>query len=398
MWTARVMLCVLLVVLSSSLVAQDDGDAFIDGAIAYGQTVTGTIKDDSYFDFWNFGALKGDRITVTMAASDGLAPLIGIIDSEGNALARSDAMPDGSFVDAQPNSTAAIHFTIPEEGQYRINATRAGNVNGVTEGSYTLTLVLDTAQTNALQDVTFLCGSDEVTTAGSFAFYEDTDYDEGYRISVFGLDGFRPVLRIETSTSSQCIKAGTDDANSLALAGVVVSLPDGEVLTIPDEAPENVAQISLPEGGVAILTVASIGGAPGRYVLLIEGFSIKPAGDLDRFVARLGPLATASEMLVYMLHTPESRIDPVVEALLDPDKGELWRCDDAGRRDCADVPSASEFGIVLPDEVTLAGTNLDAGVRIATGNPGEVALTLGNRNTRTEGGYVMLAVGELPAR
>lgn len=371
----------------------DDGGDFIDGAIAYGQTVTGTITDDAYFDWWRFGALRGDEITITMAASGGLAPLIGLLNSESELLARSDDRPQGIRVDSPPNGTAVLRFTIQQEGRYIINTTRVGTVDGTTTGRYTLALALNSGgRSTSLQDVTFLCRANTVTTAASFAFREDTQYSGTFRISVFGLDGFRPVIRTETTESTECTSEGD------ALAGTAYTLPGEDTVTLPDELPIPAAQLTLEQPGAVILTVGSIDGAAGRYILLIEGFSIRPADDTDQLVARLGPLAAETSMRIYMLRAENTRIDPYIEALLDSTTGERADCDDAGRRDCADIPAATEYSIVFPDGRRISGDRLDAGVTIATGSPSPVTLTLGSRSGRTEGAYHVLVVGQLPPR
>jgi hypothetical protein len=170
------------------LSAQDD---VTNAAIAYGDTVEDTLTAESFFDLWAFYGGKGDRIRVSMTATEGLAPLIGLLDASRSLVAHSP-------LEAEINSTAMLEFTLPVSGEYVINATRIGNFEGTTTGSYTLTLnLVRNDETHTYQDVTFLCSSNEVTTAATFEFHPDRDTDQHYRITLFGFNGFEPVLRYQ---------------------------------------------------------------------------------------------------------------------------------------------------------------------------------------------------------
>lgn len=402
-----VMLCVMLMAgTDMPALAQDtppDDEGFIDQSIAYGETVNATISDESVFDFWRFYGIQGDTITITMVGADGLAPLIGLATQSLNITVRSDQQPDGSFVDAAPNSKAELTYTIPETGEYVINASRAGTVDGTTTGSYALTLTVDNVGgvVGESQDVTFLCGRDEVTTAMTITLVEDRVYSGLFRISVLGLDGFRPVVRSEASAEGE----PSCTADGSTLAGARFTIPDQDEIILPDEDPENVAQLVITEvgeSGEVVITVGSIDGAPGRFLMLIEGVSLKPAGDIDRIVVRSGPLAatapTPAEIMVYAIHAPETRLDTAISGFVDDETGNTLACDDAGRRDCADVTSADQFHVLLPEGLDLRGERLDAGVRIATGNTARVYLDISSRSDRTEGNYYLLVLGSLPDR
>lgn len=396
----------LTIGLGSIAFAQDEpfeDEGFIDQSINYGQTVDATISDESVFDFWRFYGTQGDRITITMVSANGLAPLIGLATQGFSVLARSDQQPDGSFVDAEPNSKVEITYTIRETGEHVINASRVGNVDGTTTGSYSLTLTLDDdAGVGGLsQDVTFLCGRDEATTAITLTLAEDRDYSSAYRFSVFGLDGFRPVLRTEVEAPGET-SCSIDGA---ALGGASFLLPDEDEVLLPEENPENVAQLivnEVGESGVVVVTVGSIDGTPGRFLMLVEGVSLIPVGDVDRHSVRIGPLAatapTPAELLVYAIHAPDTRLDIAINGFVDDAQGDRVACDDAGRRDCADVVPADQFRVGLPDGLVVQGDRLDAGVKIAPGSTARVFLDIGGRSARSEGNYYLLLLGALPQR
>lgn len=390
-----------VVALAQDEPVEDEG--FLDQTINYSQTVEATISDESVFDFWRFYGTQGDSITITMVGANGLAPLLGLATQGFTVLARSDQQPDGSTQDALPNTSVAITFTLPETGEYVINASRAGNVSGTTTGSYALTLTIDDAAGagGGSQDVTFLCGREEATTAVTLALVEDRDYSGVYRISVFGLDGFRPVIRGEVDSPGET----SCGADGTTLGGARYQIPDEDEVTLPEEAPENAAQLiinQVGESGVVVITVGSIDGAPGRFLMLVEGVSLKPVGDVDRHNVRIGPLAasapTPAELLLYAIHAPETRLDTAINGFVDDPQADQVGCDDAGRRDCADVPFADQFRVALPDGLVVQGDRLDAGVRMATGSTARVFLDISGRSNRTDGNYYLLLLGELPQR
>lgn len=406
----KVMLLCCTVLLSIGFggiaLAQDqpvEDEGFLDQTINYGQTVEATISDESPFDFWRFYGTQGDSVTITMVGANGLAPLVGLATQGFTLLARSDQQPDGSVQDALPNASVEVTFTIPETGEYVINASRAGNVNGTTTGSYALTLTIsDSAATGGeSQDVTFLCGRDEATTAVTLTLVEDRDYSGVYRITVFGLDGFRPVIRMEADSPGET----SCSADGTTLGGASYQIPDEDEVTLSEEPPENVVQLIISEvgeSGGAVITVGSIDGVPGRFLMLIEGVSLKPVGDVDRHNVRIGPLAasapTPAELLLYAIHAPETRLDTAINGFVDDPQADQVGCDDAGRRDCADVPFADQFRVALPDGLIVQGDRLDAGVRIATGSTARVFLDISSRSNRTDGNYYLVLLGGLPQR
>src|SRR5690606_37977247 len=176
----------------------------------YGQVVEETLTQRSFVDIWEFYGTQGDRIIARMVARDGLAPLLGITDAGGDLVARSDLSIDGSMqLNAPENGISEINFVLPETGPYMLVATRVGNQEGTTTGSYTLSLtfVESAAEARAFQEVVFRCGAAEIITAGTIELIPEPG-DGDYWVSVYGLDGFDPYIRVDVVESGETLHCG----------------------------------------------------------------------------------------------------------------------------------------------------------------------------------------------
>ncbi len=106
-------------------------------SIAYGETVSGEISDDDYEQRWVFEGAQGGVVTIEMArtgdesgALDGYLLLLG---TDGETLTEVD--------DANQSVMPTItRYTLPQDGNYTIVATRFGFADGFSSGAYTLTL------------------------------------------------------------------------------------------------------------------------------------------------------------------------------------------------------------------------------------------------------------------
>ncbi len=382
-----VVVCVFLWALAAPARAQD-APTITD--INYGDTVTDTISADAIFDWWQVQTAPGDQLVVEMAASDGLAPLLAILTPGGDVAARSD--------DGAPDATLTLEFTAPAEGVYTIVATRVGGPDGSSTGAYTLRLRRANAaptRPDIYQDVTFRCRDFEAAAAASITFAEDPKPDMRHRVTVYGIDGFKPVIRL-TFTGSPDFEDCNADAERTA--GDSFTLPGEAARTITADARDNASQVTLAGAEnmrQITLTIASRSGQPGRYVALIEGFTLE-RGDVDGAEIRLGPLSRLTPLTVYMVATPNSRLDP---QLYRPDLD--ISCDDAGRRGCEDVPSFAGAGFTLNEStppLTITGDRNDAGLLLAPGTTEPIILELGSRSRATYGDYVLVLIGELPPR
>jgi hypothetical protein len=361
--------------------------------IAYDAVVEGDLSNEAFYDWWQVQAGEGDIIVVNMAASGGLAPLIGVLDPGGDLVARSDMNGE-----AEVNGTSQLEYTTLVSGQHTIVATRVGNIEGTTTGHYVLEVRRanpPVTYDNPYQQVVFPCEDVEATTAATLEFAEDVEQAADYRITVYGVDGLEPVIRvnIESQDFELC------NINADRTVGDTFTLPGEATRTVEEEQLASVSQLILSgaeEMGIVRLTLGSARGLPGRYMAVIEGFNIVNGFDSDVITARIGPLAAEStSMLVYMVAAENSRLDPQVELL----ETELV-CDDAGRRGCEEVPSFSGAGATIHEGegTTLAGDRLDAGLRLAPGNPDPLAIELRSFNGNTTGDYAIVVIGGLPAR
>jgi hypothetical protein len=391
-----VLYLILIILTAVPVFAQsDDNPTVLD--INYDDVVQDTITSKSFYDWWTLEASEGDDIVIDMAASGGLAPLIGILNGSGDLVAKSD---NGAV-----DSTITLEYVIPSAGHYTIVATRVDNINGTTTGSYTLRLRRANSpivNVNPYQDVTFPCKDRgfDATTAATLSIAEDPVPGMEHRITVYGIDGFRPVIRVNfDATNAQPFEICNIDATYTV--GDTFTLPGEETRTITADTLDRASQIVLSGAdkmGVITLTIASKDGLPGRYLAVLEGFTIEPKDDRDTIDVRVGPLsAKTTGITAYMVAGENSRLDPFMTLL---STGQT--CDDAGRGDCSDVPSFAQAGVLLHDgegnTVSYIGDRSDAGLLVNPGNPDPVSLQLTSRNGDTHGSYVLFLIGELPPR
>lgn len=377
----------LLLALAAPVSAQDDAPMI--ATINYGSAVEDTITDAAIFDWWQVQAAEGDQLVVEMAASGGLEPLAAILTPGGDIAARS---PDGAA-----DATITLEYTAETSALYTIVATRVGGAEGTSTGAYTLRLrpANPPNRPNEYQDVTFRCDDFEATTAATVSFAEDPKTRMRHRVTVYGLDGFKPVIRLRFSANTEFSDCNVDAEMT---TGDTFTLPGEEIQTITADTRDTVSQMILSGAEnmeLITLTIASRDGQPGRYAAVIEGFTLE-RGDRDAIEARIGPLpAVSTGLTVYMVGTANSRLDPYIY-LPETDEG----CDDAGRLGCESVPSFTGAGFTLHEQgvVTIKGDRNDAGVILPPGSTEPVMLVLGSRNGETYGDYALVLIGELPPR
>jgi hypothetical protein len=387
-------LIVLLAIVGALPTAAQSEDTPSVLDIAYDDVVQETITSGAFWDWWTLEASAGDQIVVDMGAMDGLEPLLGILNAGGDLVIQSEP--------GAANNAISLEYTAPADGQYTLVATRAGNADGTSAGSYALRVRLANPTetlTNPLQDVTFRCEDYEATTAATLRMNEDPAAGLTYRITVYGLDGFQPVIRVRFQTK--------DQDKPFELCNTDARLTENDTFTFPGEAEhtitadtlDTVSQLLLTGAdgmGIVTVTIASREGAPGRYLAVLDGFSIEPQADEDLIEVRIGPLAAKNTHLtVYMMAAQNSRLDPF---LTSTDTGQS--CDDAGRGDCSDVPALTDTRIVLHEGsgTTLRGDRSDAGLILTPGTPDTIGLVLSSRSGDTHGGYALLLRGTLPPR
>jgi len=400
---------ILILSVSTSAIAQENDEPLI-ADISYGMTVAETITDFSFFDWWQLEVTLGDKVVISMDAEDGLQPLIGLLDSNGDIVARSDLATV-----AEVDGTAFLQYDALTEGLHTIIATREGRDQGTTTGSYVLTVTnrnnVEITRPNPFLEAEFRCSEWLLTNALTFEYREDVilpdeiipgQVTEFYRFSVFGIDGFEPVLRLQSDILMDRPLDCTDSAR--ATEGSQLSLPILESdYVVTEESADNVTMVTLtnsgegdPLGDVAI-SVSAKEGTGGRFVLVMEGMEIHDRSDEDAFLIRRGPLASDTILDVYIIGYPNSRMDPILE-LYDAEADITKFCDDIGTEDCADLLDLTQLAVTVgEDGASYQGDRFDAGIRLDNPeNPSEV-LTIRSR-ANTTGNYLVVFVGELPAR
>lgn len=387
----KLIIAFLLLLPSLPLMAQDTSTTVTVTEITYDAVEQETITDSAFYDWWRVQASAGDIMVVDMGGSDGLAPLIGILDPSQNLVATSE--------DGQPNQSVTVEYTVPADGQYTIVATRVGNQAGTTTGRYALRLrranTPDTANTDQYVDVTFPCKDFEATTAVALRFAEDASPDLKYRITVYGEDGFEPVIRLHFDVPGEK-PFDLCNTNADATLTDTYTRPGEATHTITQDNLNTVSQLIFTganNAGLIDVTIASKNGASGRYFAVIEGFSIQTADDTDQIDIRMGPLAKLTPLTVYMVAMPNSRLDPYMAWL-----SANLVCDDAGRAECKTVSSFVQAGVSLHEgqPLTITGDRSDAGLTLAPGTTDIVSLQLSSRANDTFGTYALFFMGELP--
>jgi hypothetical protein len=404
--TSRVIALIAIMSVFSITPIQAQDDVPTEAYLPYNTVVADTITDQAIYDTWYFTAGAGSVTTITMQASEGLAPLIGVVDQAGDLIARSDFDQSGNpLPTAQPDSTATLAFTAPAAGDYAIVATRVGNEAGTTTGAYTLHLRgVEATYTrgNERPPVELRCG-DALMTVALVVEFDAAEDVEQYRISVYGLGGFQPAIHVLFGSGEELHQC-TRDAQEMP--GDRFILPGEDPLSLPEEEPEGgfaeAAQLILRGGellGPVQLALGSIDHQPGRYMMVIEGFTIPAAGEDGVLDLRLAPWAQSTDLLVYMIAAEDTRIDPYMMMEYVEDAGDtLLFCDDAGRADCEDVPAIIDAGVIFNDGTQILGDRFDAGLRLAPGDTRRMQLTLSSRARSAHGNYALIFIGELPPR
>lgn len=105
--------------------------------LSYGQSQNGAIEDAVPAITYRFSGSAGDTVTITMSRAGGdLNSYLYLLDGDGELLFEdNDSGGD--------NGDARIDFTLPADGAYLIVATRLGQAQGTTSGSFVLELLSD---------------------------------------------------------------------------------------------------------------------------------------------------------------------------------------------------------------------------------------------------------------
>jgi hypothetical protein len=376
--------------------------------IGLDQVVLDTVTNVAIYDWWQITLEPDDVIVVEMQAFEGLSPLIGILAPDNELVARSDA-------DRPPeaNGLAVIQYRTEVGGLFTISATREGNQAGTTVGAYQLRVrKINTIpeRENDLAPVEFRCEEKVATTAVMLAFQEEvpetiTDpsgYREYYRVSIYGENDFAPLILAD----ADLVKTGRLDCDNDAgaVVGNTYTLPGEQPVTVTEDQKGHSAQLSLQNSslmdvfGQVRFTLGSLNAGSGRYFVALEGLKLQDANDIDTLIVRPGPLASQIPLTVYVVGENPGRLDVRMEAY-NKDGVPVAACDDAGRKDCADVPAFIGAGatFLYGNTPSIVGDRFDAGLRLPAGSTEPIMIDVSSGDTGTHGAYTVFIIGELPA-
>lgn len=405
----KLVLIIVVLTVTLTIYAQDDQPMVAD--INYDMSIEDTITDHAFFDWWHLQVEVGDIIVVSMQADGGLQPLLGLLDESGNLLTRSDLETI-----AEVDGVSFLQHTALTEGQYTIIASRDGRDQGTTTGVYLLTVTNrnseDTSRPNPFLETEFRCDEWLLTNALTFKFSEDFirpdniapgQLTEYYRVSVYGLDGFEPVIRILSNILQDRPLDCTDSAQ--ATEGAQLDLPflDAPYEVTSDDA-DHVAMVTLTNSGDGdplgdiVVSIGAKEGTSGRFIVVLEGMELHERTDSDEFFVRRGAFARDSILDMYMIGYPDNRLDSLMETR-DEETDVYQHCDDMGRDDCADLPTIAPSTIIIGDDgTTYSADRFDAGLQIDSSDNQQARVTFRSREFTTSGEYLVIFVGELPPR
>lgn len=108
--------------------------AQVGGPIAYGQTVSGEITNDTFRVVYTFQGRQGEIIEARLSRTSGnLDPVLILLDGTNTMIARDD--------DGGPGYAARLDsVALPSDGLYFLIAARFGQDRGLTTGGYSLSL------------------------------------------------------------------------------------------------------------------------------------------------------------------------------------------------------------------------------------------------------------------
>lgn len=398
------LLCCLLALGGAVWAQEADENVPTIAPLAFNTPVVDTITPIAFYDWWEVDLVQGEMILITMEAFDGLVPLLGIVDETRELLLRSDS--DGV---AEPNATLEVRFTAPARGRYLVVASRDGNQFGTTSGTYRLTVDsigrVDVRE-NTLQAVEFRCGERIITSALVLQLEENRaprrdGFVDFYAVTVFGYDGFQPVIRAEAPELRAEPLDCTSDGRALPSSGV--RLPDLPERTFGEEDEPNMARLIVQNTaddvrvGELTFTIGSLNRGRGRFVVVVQGLQIAPRDNVDTLTLRLAPLTRTRPLSVYALREANTRLDIALSAVLSD--GTSLFCDDSGRGDdCADAPSLTQLRVWIADGggQEVLGTRFDASLVLTPASTDPMLVRVASRGNETAGGYTLIFVGELP--
>ncbi|MBI5931605.1 MAG: PPC domain-containing protein [Chloroflexi bacterium] len=387
-------------------------------AIEYGDSATGSIDNSAFLVGFCFDGTAGDQVVISMEASSGtLDPYLQLSDNTGNDIYASNDDADANTRNAQ------IEFTLTTTGQHLIIATRYGADQGDSTGNFSLTLSEgagkgttnttvppkgpSTSEDQVVINIT--CDTGEQIVGGVQLSFIDVNPGFSYTVTAVGLDGFDPVVAVETQPG---VGTCNDDANGAV--GSQIAVPDVGSIT----AGRGTAQVrftSPARGNPTNISVGSANGETGQYVLVIEGLAISPASELDGFALRVPDSVAEDNLSVYMI-SEYADLDPYLELYqgdgltqaydtdgnfyedsLDYNNLEfILSCDDAGVNDCSNTPAFPGGGVDIANGSTYIAGDYDAGLLVTPNSSLPMLFVFGSYSGQTAGQYAIMVLGTVP--
>jgi hypothetical protein len=157
----------------SAVLADDSNFCETADAIAYGDSVEGTIDDDRVLVPFCFEGNEGDEVTAIVETIDGdLVSVVGIADSFFDEVFIEDTARNR-------RGEAEVVFELPEDGNYLVIVSREDISDGDTEGDFELTLTADCNGRDCAEEdqEDSPCNADQTLVYGDSARGEIVDED-----------------------------------------------------------------------------------------------------------------------------------------------------------------------------------------------------------------------------
>ncbi len=357
-------------------------------AIAYGDTVTGTISNDVYEYRYLFEAQAGDVISIFMRATDrrqGLDGYLTLLAPNGAQLVVND-----DFNSLQGYDPGIADYAIPADGTYTIVASRFNGVAGTSSGDFELVLTVTDA-TVATPEPTASADFTEIPIAyGDRAEGEITNNTPVVAYQFVAQAG--DVIGIQVNMLS-----GTLDPQ------VVLFSPNGAEIALNDDDPLGgfnayLRDFVIPETGVYTIWATrfnrDVGTSFGRYELLLQRVGVgvvpTPVSNTDIITldeAVVGEItnqnfarfytfsAKQGDVVTFTMRANVGNLDPYL-ILIAPDGQQIARNDDVAglgfnsALDKVRLPQSGDYTIVATRFQVAFGVTQGTFQLIATADSG----------------------------
>ncbi|MBN2470404.1 MAG: PPC domain-containing protein [Anaerolineae bacterium] len=295
------------------------------------ETITSNLDNATYRESWAFDGAAGDVVTITMVATSGnLDTLLYLMDSAGNVLASND---DATNEAIGPYNSQIANFTLPAAGTYTIEATRFGEENGGTTGSYELTIdtlsgsapapAVTTGESVISYGQTVSGAITEGTTREDWTFTGAAGDIVTITMAADGLVSLDAFVQLLDSSGAEL--AANDDANSDTLG-----MFDSQIVGY-----------TLPSSGQYIIRASRISGT-GAYQLTLESGATAAADTIAYGETVTGTLTDTDYRTLWAFEGTQGDVVTITMVdvstsqaldsyliLLDPDGTEIASNDDA---------------------------------------------------------------------